>query len=117
MTEKSACEDYDFLQILNLQITAKALENEALMRYVSNPANFTRIGRAFEQAFETLVSLPANPMFACPPDYVHCSNCKCCSVWMRSLDEGYETRELRAKLGQLTMEMERGRRRWAEGKE
>jgi hypothetical protein len=55
--------------------------NEVQMRYLSNPGNIEAIGAIIRRAFEELADLPPDVMYACPPWFVHCSDCKCCSVF------------------------------------
>ncbi len=67
--------DYKLIEILRLQFLGRALENEALMRYVSNPDNIHEIGAALGGAIAKLQDLQASGR--CPMFWHHVPDCRC----------------------------------------
>jgi hypothetical protein len=66
--------ELDPLMLLELQLSASAVQQEVLMRYVANPGNLPAIRRALGKLFEELGSLLWDG--SCPDGWEH-KNCKC----------------------------------------
>ena len=80
--------DYDFIAILRLQMLVRALEKEALGRYLSNPENLEAISAALKRPFPILAELKASPTppleggttigcYPCPCGWDHMKDCSC----------------------------------------
>lgn len=74
MNPLSTC-SYDPIEILRIQVVARALENEAMMRYVSNADNANAIVRILKSAQVSLGQLRGTGK--CPIGWVHEPDCRC----------------------------------------
>lgn len=67
-------------EMIELQITVRALEVEALSRYISQPAHLDRIRLLLAEAFDGLCALGKDKGVAalgCPDGYMHRITCSC----------------------------------------
>ncbi len=64
------------IEILELELIGNAFRDEALMRYVSDPARLPEIREVFGEAFRALRAIELGPFEGCPRGWVHI-NCAC----------------------------------------
>jgi len=65
------------IDILELQIAASTVQNEAFMRYVTNPSNLIPIREILKRALDDLAKIEVDePQVMCPDGWVHLS-CRC----------------------------------------
>jgi len=77
MSKTGRSANYRPIEILEIEITARMLENEALGRYVTSPKNLAGIRVAFRKAFKELSGLTVEPPSKCPDGWYHTPACYC----------------------------------------
>lgn len=67
---------YELHEVLRLQLLGRQLEDECIMRYISNPANLEAISHIMGVAMVALGELERPSNLQCPYGFKH-SMCKC----------------------------------------
>ena len=67
---------YDPVEILELQITISTIQNEALMRYLSDPGNLPHMRSILKTAFLAMGELVRSETYQCPSGTMH-NRCRC----------------------------------------
>jgi hypothetical protein len=86
---------YEPIEILELQITLTALQNEFLMRYVSNPGNIGLMREIMQTAFESLGNLQQLAGTMCPSPWDHTDTCKCRTMVLAAVEGAGDSEQLR----------------------
>jgi hypothetical protein len=67
---------YELHEVLRLQLLGRQVEDECIMRYISNPGNVDAIGQILGVAMQALADLERPSAMQCPYGFKH-SQCKC----------------------------------------